>query len=110
MFMKKDIQKRTKEIRIRCSDDEYKMLLDRKTNPRLATWIREIALGEKPKKKAKQVDPDLLFQLNKIGVNLNQIAKHLNESNKAGTNINIAKIAISLRSIEEHFQKIISKL
>jgi len=72
---KKAMKKRKKEIKVRLTEEEYKQLLQRKTKPRLAEWIRETCLGQKPKKEIATVDPLLLYELNKIGVNLNQIAK-----------------------------------
>lgn len=69
------MKKRKKEIKVRLTEKEYEQLLQRKTKPRLAEWIRETCLGQKPKKKVATVDPLLLYELNKIGVNLNQIAK-----------------------------------
>jgi len=69
------MKNRNKEIKVRLTQEEYKQLFQRKTKPRLAEWIRETCLDQKPKKKVSTVDPLLLYELNKIGVNLNQIAK-----------------------------------
>jgi len=69
------MKKRTKKIEIMTTEEEYEQLLQRKTKPRLAEWIRETCLDQKPKKEVATVDPLLLYELNKIGVNLNQIAK-----------------------------------
>ena len=77
---KKAMKNRKKEIKIRLTEKEYEQLLQRKTKPRLAEWIRETCLNQKPKKKVATVDPLLLYELNKIGVNLNQIAKKIQYS------------------------------
>ncbi|CAI3960069.1 unnamed protein product [Commensalibacter communis] len=69
------MKKRTKKIEIMTSDEEYELLLQRKTKARLAEWMRETCLDQKPTKRVSTVDPLLLYELNKIGVNLNQIAK-----------------------------------
>jgi len=69
------MKKRTKKIEIMTTDKEYEQLLQRKTKPRLAEWMRETCLDQKPTKCVSAVDPLLLYELNKIGVNLNQIAK-----------------------------------
>jgi len=69
------MKNRNKEIKVRLTQEEYEQLFQRKTKPRLAEWIRETCLDQKPKKKVSTVDPLLLYELNKIGVNLNQIAK-----------------------------------
>ncbi|MDI2113953.1 plasmid mobilization protein [Commensalibacter nepenthis] len=69
------MKNRHKEIKIRVNETEYEQLLQRKTKPRLAEWIRETCLDQKPAKRVSTVDPLLLYELNKIGVNLNQIAR-----------------------------------
>ena len=42
-----EVAKRTKEIKIRLTEEEHQALLDRCTKSSLATWMREICLGEK---------------------------------------------------------------
>jgi len=74
------MKNRSKEIKIRLTEEEYEQLLQRKTKPRLAEWMRETCLDQKPRKKVSTVDPLLLYELNKIGVNLNQIAKKIQHS------------------------------
>jgi len=74
------MKNRNKEIKVRLTEEEYEQLLQRKTKPRLAEWIRETCLDQKPKKEVATVDPLLLYELNKIGVNLNQIAKKIQHS------------------------------
>lgn len=74
------MKKRTKKIEIMTTDKEYEQLLQRKTKARLAEWMRETCLDQKPTKQVVTVDPLLLYELNKIGVNLNQIAKKIQYS------------------------------
>jgi len=69
------MKNRNKEIKVRLTEAEYEQLLQRKTKARLAEWMRETCLDQKPTKRVSTVDPLLLYELNKIGVNLNQIAK-----------------------------------
>jgi len=59
---------------------EYEAIENR-SEGNLSSWLRDLALNQKPKKKAKPINPNLLFELNKIGVNINQIAKFLNSQN-----------------------------
>jgi len=42
--------KRTKEIKIRVTEDEYQALFNRKTKVRLAKWLCDLASDKKPKK------------------------------------------------------------
>ena len=97
--------KRTKRIEIAVTDEELLALHQRKTKPRLAEWMREVALGEKVnrKQKIKPVDPKLLYELNKIGVNLNQIAHYCNVK-KSDTNL--IEVALLLRNIEQRLRAI----
>lgn len=74
------MKNRNKEIKVRLTEEEYEQLLQRKTKPRLAEWMRETCLDQKPRKKVSTVDPLLLYELNKIGVNFNQIAKKIQHS------------------------------
>lgn len=72
--------KREKIIKVRVSDDEYVNLSKRKTQQRLASWMREYCLDAAPALKNEPIkcDPDLLRQLAGVGNNLNQIARRLN--------------------------------
>lgn len=100
-------EKRTKRIEIAVTTDELVELHKRKTKPRLAEWMRETALNEKinRKPKIKPVDPKLLYELNKIGVNLNQIAKYCNAKK---SDINLIEVALRLRSIEQALKGLIN--
>lgn len=71
---------RTKSIKIRLTETELELLKQRQEGLELATWVRQTCLAEKDKKKKiiKTADPELLWQLAKIGGNLNQIAKQAN--------------------------------
>ncbi|HBW1835541.1 TPA: MobC family plasmid mobilization relaxosome protein [Klebsiella pneumoniae] len=71
--------KRTKEIKIRLTEDEHAALLARCPSPKLAEWMRETCLDvRKPKaRKIPLIDPQLLRALAGIGNNVNQIARLL---------------------------------
>lgn len=97
------MQKRTIEIKIRLTPTEYQSMIERKTKARLAEWLREVGLGQELRRKAKEVDPKLLFELNRIGVNLNQIAKHCNQYQG---NIDLVSIGITLRNIEAKLSEV----
>lgn len=73
-------EKRTKEIKIRLTEDEHAALLARCASQKLAEWMRETCLDvRKPKaRKIPLVDPQLLRALAGIGNNVNQIARLLN--------------------------------
>lgn len=81
-----------KQIKVNVTEDVYVKLVQiaKKHNITLAELFRlsvhtKIENAPKPKKEKskiiyKQTDPDLLYEVNKIGVNINQIARHLNSS------------------------------
>lgn len=94
---------RTKEIKIRLSEAEYQALLERKTKARLAEWIRETVLEQEPNRKPKPSDPALIFELNRIGVNLNQIARQCNSQKPS---IDLASVLSALRNLEKNLQSI----
>lgn len=71
------LMKREKTIRFRVNDDELKAIEARAFGS-VSAWLRDLALNEPKRRKPKPVDPQLLFELNKIGVNLNQIARYCN--------------------------------
>lgn len=101
-----ETEKRLKEIKIRLTDSEYQALLERKTKARLAEWLRELALEQAPKAQPKTIDPALLFELNRIGVNLNQIARQCNSQKP---NIDLVSVATALRNIEKNLKIIREK-
>jgi hypothetical protein len=100
------LKKRNKRIEIAVTDDEYQQLQERKTKPRLAEWLRELALGQKPKRQPKSIDPALLFELNRIGVNLNQIARHCHQ---APVSMETVNIALALRHIEAQLREVLDR-
>ncbi|WP_249961565.1 MobC family plasmid mobilization relaxosome protein [Histophilus somni] len=95
------MKKRTKRLEIALSEDEYNALLERKTKARLAEWVREVALEQQPKRQPKVIDPTLLFELNRIGVNLNQIARQCNSQRPS---IDLVSVLAELRAIEKNLK------
>lgn len=99
--------KRTKEIKVRYSDEEYEQAKEN-ANGLLAVWLRDISLLKKPKKKIKPINKELIYELNKIGVNLNQIAKlthtvELTSEEKIKVLLSMATIAEHLRELRENY-------
>lgn len=98
-------KKRQKEIKIRCTDEEYLELQQRCTKLRLAEWMRETCLGSSAKRAppAPTVAPELLRQLAGMGNNLNQIARVVNANSGA---VDRAAIMGALVSIERQLAAI----
>ncbi|OOR90734.1 hypothetical protein B0181_04510 [Moraxella caviae] len=102
--------KRTKEIKIRLTEQEYQALLDRKKGE-LAVWIRTTCLEQDipEPKKVKTADPELLRQLAKIGGNLNQIAKTTNTEQARGDIINLLRVTAELATIREQLDELLER-
>lgn len=106
---------RNRYIQIRLSDDELEEITKRAGQLDKSTWLRQLALGqpiaEQPKPKPKKVihtaDPELIREVNRIGNNINQIAKHLNEGNQLSNAILIALLNLQT-SLDETVQRVIS--
>lgn len=77
--------KRDKKVQIRLSEDEKNQLLENAQGLELSTYLRQVGLKQKaeaPKPVTKRVihtaDPDLVREVTRIGININQMARHLN--------------------------------
>jgi len=98
-------EKRTKRIEITVTNDEYESLMQLKTQHHLASWMREVCLNKKTKRRGKPptVDPALLRHLAAIGNNVNQIARQCNSTLSATDAIDVL---IRLDAIESTLQEI----
>lgn len=78
---KEKFPNRDKRINIRLSEDEFNSISEKSKNQNMtkAHFCRKIILNEKliPK-----TDQDLVDQIRRIGININQIAKIANTQNK----------------------------
>ncbi len=100
--------KRTKQIIIRVTEEEYIQLLHNSTHPRLATWIRETCLNEKSSSKQYcRVDKNLISWLGRLNGNLNQIAKYINVQNTIQNRIDIVKILSELALIRSNLDNLL---
>jgi len=71
---------RTKRVTVRFTDDEYNRLKEKATqfDMTLSDFIRTKLLTKREKVRPSKCDKSLLYEINRIGNNLNQIAKHCN--------------------------------
>jgi len=84
-------KQKLKQVKVNFTLDDYTNLsaLSKAENISIAQFIRnklKVKIDNAPSKKTtvtyKKTNPKLLYQLNKIGNNLNQIAKKLNSKNQ----------------------------
>lgn len=78
------MRKRNIRIQVRLNDIEYAKLLDdiAKSKENISDYIRKLILGKDIKEKPDYEFYEVMKQLSKIGVNLNQIAKKANQTDK----------------------------
>ena len=102
-------QKRSRSITVWLTDDEYKILHDKKTQSRIGAWVRDTCLGvESKKRKYKPVEPALLRELASIGNNVNQIAKHTNIE-ALGSGVDNVRLLIELSLIREQLNELLNR-
>lgn len=72
---------RTHEVKIRLTEAEFQKLQDLKTKPKLAVWLRELALSQQASSHP-QDRLALIYEMNRIETRLNEIVRfiHLNPS------------------------------
>lgn len=88
---------RDRYIQIRLTDDELLEIKKRAGNVTTSTFLRQAALNQpiaqpksKPTKVIHSADPELIREINRIGININQITRHLNEGQPLSNAILIA--------------------
>ena len=104
--MKKNNEIRSKELKIRLRPDEMEALQMRKTKPKLAEWAREVLLRQAIQQPAREINPELLFELNKIGVNLNQLTRKINIDNAISDPHGLVNV---LLKVHEKFERIVEE-
>lgn len=98
-----------KQIKTNIPEEDYKKIQEKakaagmKLSGYLKSVLMENNLMTKPKK-FKQADPNLLYELNRLGNNLNQIAKKVNINKEIDFSIfekleNIEKEIIKIREL-----------
>ncbi len=72
---------RNKKITFRVTEEEFERINKRaESSINRESFIREIALKGKVRVPVPTIDRQSLLEMNKIGVNLNQVVKKINES------------------------------
>jgi hypothetical protein len=96
-------EKRDKSVLIRFTGTEHEKLKMLSVGQTISAFIRGACLNQKPPKPMKKVDPNLLFELNKIGVNMNQIARQLNSKSRVLT---VSEKVLMLEQLEQMSQNL----
>ena len=101
-------EKRGKSVLIRFTNTEHEKLKMLSSGQTISAFIRGACLNQKPPKPVKKVDPDLLFELNKIGVNMNQIARQLNSKSRVLTVSEKIYMLEQLEQISRNLEALVS--
>ena len=105
LFKRTDME-RTKRVTIRFTPDEYNSLKEKATqfDMTLSDYIRTKLLTKREKIRPSKCNKELLYHINRIGNNLNQIAKHCNISKS------IDKLVLKeLINIEQQLNKLLGQ-
>ena len=88
---------RKKWLKIRVSDDELLDIKKRAGSHDMSAYVRSVILDQpiaapepKHKKIVHSADPELVRAVNRIGININQIAKQTNAGQEVGSAVLVA--------------------
>ena len=100
-------RKRDKQINIRLTEDEYLNACEKinESDLSLSEYIRKSILG----KEIKIISgvKELILELNRIGNNLNQLARKVNEGKVVELGDNLSQINCNLNTVFEKIAKIL---
>ena len=105
-------EKRTKTEKLRFTQTELNEIRSRVPEGETRSgWIRRLLLNEPTPKirkrlTAPEIDPVLMRELGKMGGNLNQIARALNQANKVGEPVAMVQILAILQSLAQELEEI----
>lgn len=82
---KDDSDKQTKHLPpVRCTEAEYARIIEKAEQAclTLSEYIRRVSLSRKLTANVRKVDPELVFQLRKLAVNVNQQTRKLHQTDR----------------------------
>ncbi len=98
-----DKMARTKWLKIRVSDDELLDIKKRAGRHDMSNYVRGLVLDQpiaEPEPKHKKIvhsaDPELVRAINRIGININQIAKQTNMGQEVGNAVLIVLLDLQI--------------
>lgn len=104
--------KRTKIVKSRFNETEIGLLRANANGEPLGAFLRNVGLGNtikevyKIKKMYIPVDPELTYEIHKLGQNLNQVARKINQDSKLGNSIDSFQVLSGVSRIEKTLNEI----
>ncbi len=98
-------QFKTEIVSVRMSPDELRAIRARADDcgKCLSTYMRIVALGSIPRARPRRIEEKAVYQLGKIGNNLNQLAKVANATGRIDTtsqlNLTLARLLDAVRKL-----------
>jgi hypothetical protein len=95
-------------VKLRFSDDELKRVRACFVKRKVASSIRSLALGQPPPRHNPmlEVRRELVRDVARIGNNLNQLARGVNQANLSGSQIDTLRLLAKLIEIQEAVQNL----
>ncbi len=103
-------EKREKTIKVRVTNSEFDAIDKKRGNYSMSNFMRNSALNIEMQEQPdiKLADPALIKNIASVGNLLNQIARVANLHAKAGYPIEVARLNIQIKSIENLMKKVVS--
>ena len=104
MDRKKKYDDKFIKITIRFTPDEFAKIVEQreKTNLDFTNFCKSAILKKKVKTKDEEnFNRDLIYQINKIGINLNQIARAVNQKDRVAVLTQLVEIEKQLKEIRK---------
>lgn len=95
-------------MKVRFSDDEWNTVRACFPKRKVASSIRNLALGQKAPRRSPALETrrELLLALSRIGNNLNQVARAVNIANLTGSKIDTVRLLAKLVEIQEQVENL----
>lgn len=102
--------KRNQILRIRINDEERETIAKNAGDEvTVSAFVRALALGAKPprtRRPTPSCDPALVRELSRIGNNLNQLARTVNQHRKSGFDMSAAQVLAELSQMSSALEQI----
>ena len=94
---------RCRVLRFRVTDAEMERLSERAHDCglTLSAFVRQVSLGAVPRTRPHAVQRDAIYQLARVGSNLNQLARHANATHRVELSRRLAEVLAEVKQAIE---------